>query len=362
MSRPALLLLADGATYHGSGLGPDGVAEGEAVFFTGMTGYEEALTDPSYNGQLLIFCYPLIGNYGVDPAVRQHRRIVAAGVVCKRVTRHPSHWRSTGTVPDWLDEAGVRGIEGIDTRALVTRLREEGTMRAVLAVGERAVSDAPTALAAYVRKPLATGELVEAVSAKGAPARGSGPVRVALLDCGVKDNIANYLAAEGAVVLEVPYDTTFDEILALDVDGLLVSNGPGDPAELDKVVGTLRRAVAHRTMPTFGICLGHQLLALALGGRTFKMKYGHRGGNQPVQDVRTGSVIITAQNHGYAVDAASLPPDVEQTMINLNDGTNEGLRHRTLPVESVQFHPEASPGPGDARGVFKRFVDVMRRG
>jgi carbamoyl-phosphate synthase small subunit len=217
-------------------------------------------------------------------------------------------------------------------------------------------------LEAYRRKPLATPDLVEAVSAKGDPSRGAGPLRVALLDCGVKDNIANYLAAEGAVVLEVPYDTTFDEILALGVDGLLVSNGPGDPSELDTVVNTLRRAVAHRTLPTFGICLGHQLLALALGGKTFKMKYGHRGGNQPVQDVRTGSVIITAQNHGYAVDAASLPAGVEQTMINLNDGTNEGLRHRTLPVESVQFHPEASPGPGDARGIFKRFVDVMRRG
>jgi carbamoyl-phosphate synthase small subunit len=278
------------------------------------------------------------------------------------MTRHPSHWRSTGNVPDWLDAAGVRGIEGIDTRALVTRLREEGTMRAVLAVGDAAVAQAPAALEAYRRKPLATPDLVEAVSAKGDPSRGAGPLRVALLDCGVKDNIANYLAAEGAVVLEVPYDTTFDEILALGVDGLLVSNGPGDPSELDTVVNTLRRAVAHRTLPTFGICLGHQLLALALGGKTFKMKYGHRGGNQPVQDVRTGSVIITAQNHGYAVDAASLPAGVEQTMINLNDGTNEGLRHRTLPVESVQFHPEASPGPGDARGIFKRFVDVMRRG
>jgi carbamoyl-phosphate synthase small subunit len=357
-----MLLLADDAAYRGEGLGPDGIAEGEAVFFTGMTGYEEALTDPSYNGQLLVFCYPLIGNYGVDPAVRQHRRIVAAGVVCKRMSRHPSHWRSTGSVPDWLDDAGVRGIEGIDTRALVTRLREEGTMPAVLAVGEAAIAGAADALAAYRRKPLATPDLVEAVSAKGAPARGKGPLRVALLDCGVKDNIANYLAAEGAEVLELPYDTTFDEILTLHVDGLLVSNGPGDPSELGGVVDTLRKAVAYRTLPTFGICLGHQLLALALGGKTFKMKYGHRGGNQPVQDVRTGTVIITAQNHGYAVDAASLPPDVEQTMINLNDGTNEGLRHRTLPVESVQFHPEASPGPGDARGVFKRFVDVMRRG
>jgi carbamoyl-phosphate synthase small subunit len=360
VSRPALLLLADGAEYRGTGLGPDGIAEGEAVFFTGMTGYEEALTDPSYNGQLLVFTYPLIGNYGVDAAVRQHHRIVARGAIFKRVSRHPSHWRSSGSVPDWLDDAGVRGIEGIDTRALVTRLREEGTMRAVLAVGEAALAQAPAALAAYVRAPLDTPDLVDAVSAKGAPSRGTGPLRIALLDCGVKDNIANYLADEGAQVLEVKYDTSFDEIMALHVDGLLVSNGPGDPAELDTVVSTLRRAVEYGKLPTFGICLGHQLLALALGATTYKMKYGHRGGNQPVQDVRTGEVFITAQNHGYAVDASSLPADVEQTMINLNDGTNEGLRHRTLPVESVQFHPEASPGPGDARGIIKHFVDVMR--
>ena len=362
MSRPAMLILEDGARYEGAGVGPDGVSEGEAVFFTGMTGYEEALTDPSYNGQLLVFCYPLIGNYGIDPSVRQHHRIVASGAICKRITRHPSHWRSSSSLPDWLEESGVRAIEGIDTRALVTRLREEGTMRAVLAVGEGAIAAAPAALARYRTKALGTPELVRAVSPPETAERGSGPLRVALLNCGSKENISALTAAEGVEVFDMPFTASLEDVLALRPDGLLVSNGPGDPTELTGVVATLRAAIARRDLPTFGICLGHQLIALALGARTYKMKYGHRGANQPVQDVRSGEVMITAQNHGYAVDARSLPPDVEETMINLNDGSNEGLRHRTLPVESVQFHPEASPGPLDARAFFRRFVDVMRRG
>ncbi len=357
-----MVILEDGARYCGTGVGPDGTAEGEAVFFTGMTGYEEALTDPSYNGQLLVFCYPLIGNYGIDASVRQHHRIVASGAVCKRISRHPNHWRSSGTLPSWLEESGVRAIEGIDTRALVTRLREHGTMRAVLAVGDVAIADAPRSLDAYRARALGTPALVSAVSPKQTISRGSGPLRVALLNCGSKENIAVLTEAEGVEVVDVPFSASLEDVLALRPDGLLVSNGPGDPTELTDVVATLRAAIAHGNLPTFGICFGHQLIALALGAKTYKMKYGHRGGNQPVQDVRSGDVIITAQNHGYAVDADSLPADVEQTMINLNDGTNEGLRHRTLPVESVQFHPEASPGPGDARGFFRRFVEVMRRG
>jgi len=229
-------------------------------------------------------------------------------------------------------------------------------------VGERAIADAPRALEVYRRRALGTPELVGAVSVERAKARGQGSLRVALLNCGSKENIANLTAAEGVEVFDVPFTASLEDVLALKPDGILVSNGPGDPTELTGVVQTLRGVIDRRTLPTFGICLGHQLIALALGAQTYKMKYGHRGGNQPVQDVRTGNVIITAQNHGYAVDADSLPDGVEQTMINLNDGTNEGLRHRTLPVESVQFHPEASPGPGDARAFFRRFVDAMRRG
>ncbi len=359
--RPAVLLLEDGSTFEGSGIGPDGTSNGEAVFYTGMTGYEEALTDPSYAGQLLVFTYPLIGNYGIDPLVRQHDHICASGGIFKRVSRHPSHWRSTGSLPDWFDTEGVRGIEDVDTRALVIRLREAGTMRSVLAVGEAAVAGGPRALAAYLQAPLGTPALVESMCVREPESRGTSSLRIAVVDCGIKENIAASLERAGAQVVELPYDTSFDEILALRPDGLVISNGPGDPSELDRVVGTLRRVVDYGKLPTFGICLGHQLLALALGAKTYKMKYGHRGGNQPVQRCDTGEVMITAHNHGYAVDASSLPPGVRQTMVNLNDGVNEGLRHESLPIESVQFHPEASPGPGDAQHFFDDFLARLKR-
>ena len=361
MMHRAALLLADGTRFDGAGIGPEGTSTGEAVFYTGMTGYEEALTDPSYAGQLLVFTYPLIGNYGIDPEVRQHDRICASGGVFKRVSRHPSHWRSSGSLPDWFDDERVRGIEDIDTRTLVIRLREAGTMRSVLAVGDASVALAPQALRDFVKAPLGTPQLVEAVSVASNEHRGASSTRIALIDCGVKENISAYLAEAGAEVVEVPYDTTFAELLALGPSGLVISNGPGDPSELGKVVDTLKRVVDYGKLPTFGICLGHQLLALALGARTYKMKYGHRGGNQPVQRCDTGDVLITAHNHGYAVDASTLPAGVCQTMINLNDGVNEGLRHESLPIESVQFHPEASPGPGDARYFFKEFLARLKR-
>jgi carbamoyl-phosphate synthase small subunit len=360
MRRDAVLLLADGSRFEGAGIGPDGTSTGEAVFYTGMTGYEEALTDPSYAGQLLVFTYPLIGNYGIDRTVRQHDRICASGGVFKRVSRHPSHWRSTGALPDWFDEEQVRGIEAVDTRSLVIRLREAGTMRSVLAVGEAAIKSAQDALREYAGTPLGTPELVESVSVDTPERRGESPIRIALIDCGVKENIAASLARAGAEVVEIPYDTPFEEILALQPTGLVISNGPGDPSELDRVVDTLRRVVDYGKLPTFGICLGHQLLALALGAKTYKMKYGHRGGNQPVQRCDSGEVLITAHNHGYAVDASSLPPGVRQTLVNLNDGVNEGLRHESLPIESVQFHPEASPGPGDARYFFDEFLASLK--
>lgn len=356
----ARLLLADGTPFEGEGFGPPGCVKGEAVFFTGMTGYEEALTDPSYAGQILVFCYPLIGNYGIDPLVRQHKTVCAAGAVCKRVSRHPSHYRNASSLLEWLADSGVPLIEGVDTRALVTRLREVGTMRAVLATGAESIAQAGSTLAQYVAEPLGTHGLVSGVSVHEPRRRGEGDVRVALLDCGVKEGIVAGLSAAGAQVVELPFDASFEDLQALGVEGLVVSNGPGDPAELAGVVGTLRRVVQYGRLPTFGICLGHQLLAEALGARTYKLKYGHRGGNQPVQDCGSGEVIITAQNHGYAVDASTLPPDVVQTMVNLNDGTNEGLGHTRLPIRSVQFHPEASPGPSDARHFFADFIADIR--
>ncbi|HME81836.1 MAG TPA: carbamoyl-phosphate synthase domain-containing protein, partial [Candidatus Eremiobacteraceae bacterium] len=235
MRRPALLLLADGAAYEGAAVGPDGTALGEAVFFTGVTGYEEALTDPSYAGQIIVFCYPLIGNYGVDPGVRQHATICCAGAVFKRLSKHPSHYRSSGRLDEWMAASGVRGIEGVDTRALVIRLREAGTMASVLALGDEAIRHAPAALQRYLSAPPTTPQLVRAVESGSQLDRHGGKVRVALLDCGAKENIADCLAAAGAEVIEAPFDASFEDLLKLKPDGLVVSNGPGDPAELTGV-------------------------------------------------------------------------------------------------------------------------------
>ena len=330
------------------------------MFFTGVTGYEEALTDPSYAGQIIVFCYPLIGNYGVDPSVRQHATSAVAGAVFKRLSKHPSTIAAAAvSTSGWMRAACAASRAWTPARSSYACAKRARWHRCS-PLGEEAIKHAPAALRRYLSAPPTTPELVRAVESGSQLDRPGGKVRVALLDCGAKENIADCLAAAGAEVVEAPFDASFDDLIKLKPDGLVVSNGPGDPAELTGVVDTLRRVVKYGKLPTFGICLGHQVLALALGARTFKLKYGHRGGNQPVQQLDNKEVIITAQNHGYAVDPASLPADVEQTMVNLNDGTNEGLRHRTLPIESVQFHPEASPGPTDARHFFADFVAGLR--
>jgi carbamoyl-phosphate synthase small subunit len=357
---PAALFLADGSRFDGHGLGVEGMALGEAVFYTGMTGYEEALTDPSYAGQILTFTYPMIGNYGISGAAAQYPRPCAVGTVIKQIAYHPSQHLSRQTLPSWLDEHGVPALIGADTRAITIALREHGTIWAALAVGETALGDAEGRLTEFVRT-ANTKALVPSVATTGAYAQGSeGGVHVVLIDCGVKRAILAQLQALGARVTVVPYSATEEEILSQGPDAIVISPGPGDPTDLDQTIAVLRGLVGRK--PLFGICLGHQLLAIACGAKTYKLPYGHRGGNQPVMRLREGTVIVTAHNHGYAVDARSLPGELEATMTNLNDGTNEGFRHRTLPIEAVQFHPEASPGPMDARYLFERWLSGLPRG
>jgi carbamoyl-phosphate synthase small subunit len=359
MSPPprAALFLADGSRFDGEGLAFEGLALGEAVFYTGMTGYEEALTDPSYAGQILTFTYPMIGNYGISGSASQYGRACVAGTVIKQIAYHPSHHLSKIDLPAWLESQRIPTFVGADTRAITITLREHGTIWAALAVGTEALENAEHALSEFVRN-AGTAGLVPSVATAEPFAVGSakGP-RVVVIDCGVKRAILRQLEALGARVEVVPYNASEGEILAGDPDAVIISPGPGDPTDLSGTIDVLRGLLGRK--PLYGICLGHQLLALACGGRTYKLPYGHRGGNQPVMDLLAGEVIVTAHNHGYAVDADSLPSDLEPTMTNLNDGTNEGFRHRRLPVAGVQFHPEASPGPFDARRLFAQWLNEL---
>ncbi len=359
MKHPAALLLADGTRFDGEGLSYEALALGEAVFYTGMTGYEEALTDPSYAGQLLTFTYPMIGNYGISGTAAQHSHACVAGTIVKRLARHPSHHASRGDLGSWLDEQRVPALIGVDTRALTIALREHGTIRAALAVGDAALEKMEAALVPYARETSTVG-LVADVAAREITliAGGTGAPHIVVIDCGVKRAIVRDLSALGAQLTVVPYSTTRAEILERRPDAVVISPGPGDPTDLPETIATLKSLLGE--LPLFGVCLGHQLLALACGAKTYKLPYGHRGGNQPVKALRDQSVIVTAHNHGYAVDGASLPGDLEATMVNLNDGTNEGFRHRHLPIEAVQFHPEASPGPFDARYLFAEWISSLR--
>ncbi|MGC2405210.1 MAG: glutamine-hydrolyzing carbamoyl-phosphate synthase small subunit [Candidatus Cybelea sp.] len=355
---PAALFLADGSRFDGHGLGFEGLALGEAVFYTGMTGYEEALTDPSYAGQILTFTYPMIGNYGVSGSAAQYPRACVAGTVIKQISYHPSHHLAKTDLPAWLDEQQVPALIGADTRAITIALREHGTISAALATGKNAIEDAERALSEFVRH-AGTKDLVPSVATRARFAVGAGNGRrVVLIDCGVKRAILQQLEALGAEVVVVPYDVSEAGVLADDPDAVIISPGPGDPTDLTGTIELLRSLAGRK--PLYGICLGHQLLALACGAKTYKLPYGHRGGNQPVMDIAAGEVLVTAHNHGYAVDASSLPDELEPTMTNLNDGTNEGFRHRTLPIVGVQFHPEASPGPFDARGLFAQWLDELQ--
>jgi carbamoyl-phosphate synthase small subunit len=364
---PAVLALEDGRVFRGRAFGARAEAAGEVVFNTSMTGYQEVLTDASYRGQIVAMTYPLIGNYGVNPADVESRRPWVEGFVVRQRSRLRSNWRSTADLDAYLGESGIPAIEGVDTRALTLHIRQAGAMRAVLSTLD---ADPDRAVAKARASPGLIGrDLVREVTCdetwewepEGAPA---GPL-VAVLDYGVKYGILRRLRAEGCRVLVMPASSTAEEVLARGPEGVLLSNGPGDPEPVPYAIETVRRLVQDppggRRVPVFGICMGHHFLTLALGGRTRKLKFGHHGANHPVKDLKTGKVAITVQNHGFVGDAESLAAaDVEITHRNLNDGTLEGLEHRRLPVFAVQFHPEASPGPHDARYLFRRFLDLVR--
>lgn len=354
------LVLEDGTTVRGAYFGARKRVFGELVFNTNMTGYTEALTDPSYRGQILMMTYPLIGNYGVDLSAMESETIQPAGFVVKEACAAPSHPRSEASLAAFLATHETPAIERADTRMLTIRIRSRGTMKAALVPGQ---PDLDEVVKSVKRSPHPdTRNLVAEVSCRK-PERypGTGKRTIVVVDCGVKRNIIRE-AQKFADVVRVPYDATSDEVLAHRPNGVILSNGPGDPAHPDIVGTTVRttRELAGR-VPLLGICLGHQILALAFGGKTFKLKFGHRGGNQPVKDLRTGRVHITSQNHGFAVDAASLDSsEFDVTHTNLNDNTVEGMAHRELPIFSVQYHPEARPGPWDNEYIFREFVETLR--
>ncbi len=385
--RRARLVLEDGSCYEGVGCGAEGVTSGEVVFNTSMTGYQEILTDPSYAGQIVTMTCPEMGNYGTTALDAESRQPRVAGFIVRECSPIASNWRSASGLHDFLAAHGIVALAGIDTRSLTRRLRSGGVLRGALGSGDAGVE----ALADLARRtpPMEGADLVRGVTCEspfdyaastGAPVPGDAGIAtdpefvgrreragaagrrplIAAYDFGMKWNILRRIAAHGCALRVFPATTPAREVLAARPDGVFLSNGPGDPAALPYVVQNVRDLLDQR-LPLFGICLGHQMLALALGGRTFKLKFGHRGGNHPVKDLETGRVEITSQNHGFAVEAGSLPADVVVTHQSLYDGTIEGLRHRDRPVFSVQYHPEASPGPHDADYLFDRFVSLLAR-
>jgi carbamoyl-phosphate synthase small subunit len=360
-SKRALLALEDGRTFRGRSWGAAGEAYGEIVFNTSMTGYQEVLTDPSYAGQIVCMTYPLIGNYGVNHEDEESARPWVEGFVVREASRTASNWRSEETLDCYLKRWNIVAIDGIDTRALVRHIRDKGAMRSCLSTLDL---DEKSLVHKALRSPsMENRELASVVTCREPyqfAAEGGERFRVVCYDFGVKTNSLRELSRMGCTVTVVPSSTPAAETLALRPDGIYLSNGPGDPASMTDVTEEVKTLV-QSGVPTFGICFGHQLLGRAFGAETYKLPFGHRGGNQPVKDLADGSVEITSHNHGFAVRQESLPDEVEVTHRNLNDQCVEGMRHRTLPVISVQYHPEAAPGPHDAEHHFRRFIELMER-
>ncbi|MDF1615558.1 glutamine-hydrolyzing carbamoyl-phosphate synthase small subunit [Desulfurivibrio dismutans] len=366
----ACIALEDGTVFEGVSFTGAGETTGEVVFNTGMSGYQELLSDPSYKGQIVTMTYPLIGNYGINEEDMESERVQVEAFIVREYCSFPSNFRSTGTLAELLQKYGVLGIEGVDTRALTRHIRQAGAMKGVVSTEDL---DHASLVAKAKRSPGLVGrDLAREVTCRepygwtgNGPVAGSnftsadpGQYKVVAIDYGLKYNQLRLLAAHGCRVQVVPCHTDADTILAMEPDGIFLSNGPGDPAGIAEVTDTIRELLGKK--PIFGICLGNQLLSLAYGGSTYKLKFGHRGINQPVKDLATGKVEITSQNHGFCVDMASLDKnEVELTHINLNDNSVEGIRHRKMPAFSVQYHPENAPGPHDAVYLFERFVKMM---
>ena len=354
--EPARLVLADGSVFEGEAFGAvpaDGVSTGEAVFNTVLSGYQEVITDPSYAGQVIAFTYPHIGNYGVNAADDEAARPHCRGVIVRDLADAPSNFRSEGTLEGFLTGHGVSGITGVDTRRLTRHLRDHGSVPCAFGTAQ----ESDLLAAARGAEPTEGRDLVSTVTTATTLVRGSGPYRVVAYDFGIKEAMLRQLG-DLATVTVVPASTPAEAVLDLGPDGIFLSNGPGDPAALPGIIGEVRRLVDHGRVPVFGICLGHQLLASALGATTYKLPFGHHGGNHPVRRTATGRVEITSQNHNYAVAADSLGA-TEVTHVNLNDGVIEGLRSTEVPAFSVQYHPEAGPGPHDARYLFEEFRMLM---
>jgi carbamoyl-phosphate synthase small subunit len=369
-STPALLVLADGSVYRGYSFGATGTAIGEVVFNTGMTGYQEVLTDPSYCGQLITFTYPELGNVGVNPDDEESVRPHAKGAIARNICDRPSNWRSTMSLPDYLKQHGIPGIYGIDTRALTRQLRSSGSMNGAISTEIldpeellNRVQKAPSMAGLNLIPEVTTPEVYEWTEPTESTWEycdtdtATEPLTVVAIDFGVKRNILRRLASHGCKVIVVPANTSAEDILKHNPDGIFLSNGPGDPSAVEVGFQTTQTLLDSQK-PMFGICMGHQILGRALGASTFKLKFGHRGLNQPCG--LSQQVEITSQNHGFAIDADSLASEIDVTHLNLNDRTVAGLRHKTLPFFSVQYHPEASPGPHDADYLFAQFVKTMR--